>query len=93
LFKDGKLQSMAHHHDRGRGNEDGCSADVNLMGRVLGPDIMDAKQAGMVDVGGASTRIIDISCGVTHILCVSEQGTVYSWGYDECGRKTRANIK
>ena len=60
------------------------------------------KEGKVYDISNTTTpidklsNISKISCGETHCLALSSNGTLYTWGtnnYGECGTSTKGNIK
>ena len=44
------------------------------------------KPARVLGLGGARNNVLILAAGVKHMLAVTEEGKMYSWGDGSCGR-------
>jgi len=62
-------------------NQDNGSTSVTQSDDIIVKSVMPALVAGL-----GSIRMESIACGSTHTVAISEQGAVYSWGYNADGQ-------
>ena len=56
----------------------GSICEGNITFKALKPQFLSGSLS--------SRKVVQVVCGSTHSLALTQEGEVYSWGYDDCGQ-------